>query len=52
MRRCAGLEFIDNLKKGGLYIIGDTVTVPEVQAGSESHLACGTSAGCCGCASG
>ena len=23
------LEFVDNLKKGGLFVIGDTITVPE-----------------------
>ena len=27
----SALEFIDNVKKGGLFIIGDTVTIPEDQ---------------------
>jgi hypothetical protein len=28
--RVPAIEFVDNLKKGGLFMIGDTVTVPPV----------------------
>lgn len=34
----SALEFIDNVKKGGLFVIGDTVTVPAVQGNRPEEV--------------
>ena len=34
----SALEFIDDVKKGGLFVIGDTVTVPEVQGNRPEEV--------------
>eukprot|EP01043_Picozoa_sp_COSAG02_P041234 COSAG02_NODE_3402_length_6799_cov_44.275481_3_plen_464_part_00 len=34
----SALEFIDNVKKGGLFVIGDTVTIPEDQGSRPKEI--------------